>query len=255
MKLTRTGIAAGSLLATALIGSTVATAAYAVADGTTVTIDAAAQPAAAASAMALFPSATDKAFQATTNPAYSETGWEQASTSRLDNPPDSDEDLTQDLKVTHEAEASFSIGGSVGAETTLSALGFANAKVSVKFSAEHQWATQTSDSEKISVTAKPGTSVWIVAAHRQATFTGDYTFTANGTTYHVDNVTITEPAPATGGDATSGVTYLATEQAYTKVNNVTGAAAGSLPKGLVPIGNNPRVQAINAQLPRLKTAG
>ncbi|MBB2893196.1 hypothetical protein [Flexivirga oryzae] len=249
MKITKTRVITGTLLATVLVGSTaIGTAAYA-ADGNTVTIDAAAQPTAAGTAMALFPNATDKAFKPTSNPAYSETGWEDASSTILENPPDSTEPVTQDIKVTHQAGASFSIGGSVGAETTLSALGFANAKVSIKFSAEHRWATETSDSERITVTARPGTAVWVAAAHRQATFTGDYTFTANGTTYHVDNVTITEPAPAPGGDSTTGVTYLAVQQKYGAVNPGTNA---TMPKGQVPITSNPRVKMLTAQLPPLK---
>jgi hypothetical protein len=244
-------LAAGLLGAVAMAGVTVGSVAYAAGDSNqVVTIDAAKDPTAATNAMNLLPTATDTDFTPTGNPAYSQTGWVLASTSSINNPPGSSSNLIQTVKATHTAGASVSIGGSVGASFEVSALDIVKEKVSVEFSAEHQWTNETSDSEEVLATAIPGKVVWVVASHGQATFTGDYTFTVNGITYHVNNVTITEPAPAPGGDTTTGTTYMVVERPYSQVNNLK-TLTGSLPKGLVPIAKTPQLARITAQLPKL----
>lgn len=244
-------LAAGLLAGFAMAGVAAGSIAYAAGDGNTVTIDAAKDPTAAANAMKLFPDATDKSFTATGNPAYSQTGWELASSSSINNPPSGNGNVTQTVEATHTAGSSLSIGGSLEASTTLSALGFASAKVSVKFSAEHQWTTEHSDSEEVKATAIPGKVVWVVASHRESSFTGDYTFTANGTTYHVNNIIITMPAPAAGGDTSSGTTYMAVERNYGSVYNLTAMTSHGLPTGAVPIAKTPKLAKITAQLPKL----
>jgi hypothetical protein len=251
MKLTRTTLIAASF-ATAVAVAVGGGATAAMAAGTnTVVIDASKDVTAANTAMALFPAATDKSFTTVGSPSYSQTGWELASTSTLNNPPTSKEDLTKEYTATHTETSSWSLGGSVSSSAGLSALGFANAEVSVKFTANHEWATENTDSEQVTVTAKPGKVVWVVASHTQVSFTGDYTFTADGTQYEVRNLTITEPAadPATGGDTHSSTTYMAVERDYGTVHPT--ATSTGQPSGSLRLAQTPVVAKLTAQLPPL----
>lgn len=243
-------VGAGLLTALALAGATVNSVASATGDTNTVSIDAAKDPTAAANAMKLFPTATDTSFTATGNPAYSNTDWTLASTNSINNPPGGDQNITQIVESTHVSSSSLSLGGSVEASTTLGLIGLADTKISVKFSAEHQWTAENSDSEEVRATAVPGKVVWVVASNREASFTGDYTFTANGTSYHVTNVTITQPAPVTGGDIGTETTYMAVERDYGSIYNVNAMAGRALPSGTVPISQTPQLARITAQLPK-----
>jgi hypothetical protein len=61
------------------------------------------------------------------------------------------------------------------------------------------------------VEVPPGYESWITGSQGQATFTGDYTFTAQGTDYTVRNVTVTFPAAADAGPLTA-FTYFVVSQ-------------------------------------------
>jgi hypothetical protein len=181
-----------------------------VGDGTVV-IDAKADPKAAAAAMALWDAATNKSFVATSNPIYANT--DQAIVSQYwRTPANWQHPSTGSLIAEQHSSSSWSLGGSVGAETTLSALGFANASVSVEFTAEHQWVTSHADSQAISVTVDPGYVGWIEGCNSQVSLTGDYTFTVNGVTYQVNNLTITEQGNASNSPTTAAYTYIVKEQ-------------------------------------------
>lgn len=251
MKLTKTRLVAGGVLfAFVVAGAAGGSVAYAASDDNpAVTIDAASDPTAAGNAMKLFPTATDKSFSASDNPVYSLTNWQLASDSSVNNPPNAKTDMTKTLKITHTEDFSLSVGGSVGTEVTVSALGFADSKIGVKFSADHVWTTGVTESEEVQVTAVPGKSVWILAAHTQAVVTGDYTFTADGTTYHINNVTITQPAATPGGNSDTATVFYAKEAAITQAFAGTGIASTDLPSGLVPISKTPALRRLTAQLP------
>jgi hypothetical protein len=165
-----------------------------------VVIDAVTDPAGAANAMALWPTAPkeSQSFTATTNPVYSATQpttvsnhyqvpakWPNAESFSFDS--------------TLSTTSGWSIGGSVGMETTLSALGFANASVSITFTASHEWDTTSSNSQTIGFEISPGYIGWVEGSTGQVTFTGDFAFTADGTDYVVKNVTITNPGSADCG--------------------------------------------------------
>ena len=160
-----------------------------------VVIDAATDPADAAKAMGLWPNATNQNFTATSNPVYSNT-QPVALNSAYQVPASHPQAEPQSFTVEQTNTSSWSLGGSVGAETTLSALGFANASVSVTFTATHQWDTTHSDSQTITAQIPPGHIGWIEGSTGQVTFTGDYAFTANGIDYVVKNVTIINPGSA-----------------------------------------------------------
>jgi hypothetical protein len=179
------------------------------ADGTVV-IDAKANPKDAAAAMALFPVATNKTYTATSNPIYARTGQAVLSNS-WETPATFNAPTHGTLSVAHDYSSSWSLGGSVGAETTLSALGFANASVSVTFTANHEWVTSHSDSQDVTVTVDPGYIAHIEGYTGTVTFTGDYTFTANGVNYQVNNVTITEPGNSKDGPLAAS-TYIVIAQ-------------------------------------------
>ena len=176
----------------------------------TVKIDAQADPKAAAAAMALWPNATNTSFTATTNPIYTNTN-QQVISNYFTTPPDSLDPSLGGLSASESNSSSWSLGGSVSAETTLSVLGFANASVSVEFTAEHQWTNGTSVSQSVSATTDPGCTSWIEGYASQVTFDGDYAFTVNGVNYQVDNVRITEPGNSAEGPM-AGYTYIVKDQ-------------------------------------------
>ena len=152
-----------------------------------VDIDAATDPGGAAQAMQLWPNATNTNFTATSNPIYTST-QPQGITNAYQIPPNLPAESTS-FEVDQTNSSSWSLGGSVGGKTTLSALGFANASVSVTFTASHQWTTSQTNTQIITVEVQPGSESWIEGSQGQATFTGDYAFTAQGTDYTVRNVT------------------------------------------------------------------
>jgi hypothetical protein len=175
-----------------------------------VDIDAATDPDGAAQAMQLWPDATSKNFSATSNPIYTST--QPATISDAYQVPANQKDPQYTvLDVQQTTTSSWSIGGSVGSEITLDALGFANASVSVTFTAGHQWSTSHTNDQSITVEVLPGYIAWITGSKGQATFTGDYAFTAQGTDYTVRNVTVTFPAAADAGPLTA-YTYFVVDQ-------------------------------------------
>jgi len=183
-------------------------------DGSVV-IDAKADPKGAAAAMALWPGATNQSYVATSNPIYTNT--DQTIVSDYYRTPSTwPSPSTPSVTAEQHSSSSWSVGGSVSLETTLSALGFANASVSVEFTAEHQWQNQHSDSQTVAMTIDPGYVGWIEGYQRQVSFTGNYAFTVNGVDYQANNVTITEPGNSEGGQM-AAYTYIVKEQKQSSV--------------------------------------
>ena len=241
-------VAVGVLVGLATLG--LGTAAFAATDNP-VTINAAADPAAAKTAMDQLPTATDPHFTPTGTPSYDQSSWMLASNSSVNNPPDAKNDAGKDVTISHDATSTWSLGGSVEGGGGLSAFNLANAEVNVKFTANHEWTNETKDAETIYAIAKPGKVVWVVASHSQVTFTGDYTFTANGTNYQVTNVTLTEPAPLPlneGTDPQAGITYAVVEQPYKAVH----PAGTAQPTGLVSLANTPSLTTFTHHLTQLR---
>lgn len=166
----------------------------------TVVIDAVTDPGPAATAMALWPTASEgsQSFTATTSPVYSAT-QPQIVSSRYEIPATWPNPELCSFESTLSNTSGWSIGGSVSAETTLSALGFANASVSITFTDSHEWDTTFSNSQTIAFEISPGNIGWVEGSTGQVTFTGDFAFTADGTDYVVKNVTITNPGSADCG--------------------------------------------------------
>ena len=175
-----------------------------------VDIDAATDPDGAAQAMLLWANATSKSFTATSNPVYTST-QPQVLSDAYQVPADQTEPESTSFTKGMTSSSGWSIGGSVGEQTTLSALELVNTSVSVTFSASHQWSTSQTNTQTITVEVLPGYESWIMGSQGQATFTGDYTFTAQGTDYTVRNVTITYPAAADAGPLTA-FTYFVVDQ-------------------------------------------
>ena len=175
-----------------------------------VDIDAATDPDGAAQAMQLWPNATNTNFTTTSNPVYTST-QPQVLSDAYQVPADQTEPESTSFTKGMTSSSSWSIGGSVGEQTTLSALELVNTSVSVTFSASHQWSTSQTNTQTITVEVLPGYESWITGSQDQATFTGDYTFTAQGTDYTVRNVTITYPAAANAGPMTA-FTYFVVDQ-------------------------------------------
>jgi len=175
-----------------------------------VDIDAATDPDGAAQAMQLWADATSKSFSPTSNPVYTST-QPQVLSDAYQVPADQTEPESTSFTKGMTSSSSWSIGGSVGEQTTLSALELVNTSVSVTFSASHQWSTSQTNTQTITVEVLPGYESWITGSQDQATFTGDYTFTAQGTDYTVRNVTITYPAAADAGPMTA-FTYFVVDQ-------------------------------------------
>jgi hypothetical protein len=166
----------------------------------TVMINAVTDPGPAATAMALWPTASEgsQSFSATTSPVYSAT-QPQIVSSRYEIPATWKNPETCSFESTLSNTSGWSIAGSVSAETTLSALGFANASVSITFTDSHEWDTTFSNSQTIAFEISPGNIGWVEGSTGQVTFTGDFAFTADGIDYVVKNVTITNPGSADCG--------------------------------------------------------
>ncbi len=179
-----------------------------VGDPATVVIDAVKDLQGAANAMKLYPQATSKQFTPTVNPAYAYTDPLQTSPN-YQVPATYPHSGTQTLTSEHTATSSWSIGGSVDEETTVSFLGMVNASVKVGVTASHQWTDSHTDTQAVAVTVDPGYEGWIESQISQVTLTGDCTFTAaNGTNYKITNVTITQPGnTADGGGPLTAVIY------------------------------------------------
>ncbi len=212
----RTRLIAGTVIFAGMTGATLAFAGSA--SASTTVIDAQSNPTAAAAAMAQFATATDKTFTPEADPLYHSTGWTMpAGTSVQENdgkPGSLDTSASWTFGTTK--TSSWSLGG----EVDLSAgggIGFANVTVSVDLSASHTWGTSTSDSETITGEVPAGESEWILESTSEATYTGSYKFTAaDGTTYEIDNVTITTPV-GKGDNPNAAVSYRVVEGNINKI--------------------------------------
>jgi len=215
-------------------------------------IDAATDPNDANTAMALWSTATNQKFTPTTNPMYAAT-QPQIVSSRYQVPANWKNPESFSFNSTQSTTSGWSLGGSVGAETTLGIVGFANASVSIQFTANHEWDTTSSDSQTIGFDIPPGHIGWVTGSAGQVSYTGDFAFTANGVNYVVKNVTITNPgAPDCGPKA--AFTYYAVVEALppSVANTITqpGLAAEALARpGVmeVPAQTREREQQEHAQ--------
>ena len=196
----------------------------AAATGQVTVINSATDKAAATAALKLFDTATAKSFTATPGINFTDTGWavpDNTGAQENDGPPGSP-DTPKILTITNALTSSTSLGGSLGVEAGAGVVGFANASVSLKITASHSWENTVSDTETITAQVAPGKVVWILEQHSQATYTGTYSFTANGTNYQVTNVTITKPASPDGNPLTAA-SYKLVEASIT---HNAGAVAG-----------------------------
>ena len=173
--------------------------------GQVVIIDAAADPDAAKDALTLYHGASNTAFTPTAAPVYSVTDWAPVldktgnQAMAVSGNARTGQQLTQTLEVTHDQDASWSLGGSIEASVGFDLLAAVDADLSTKFTAGHTWEGTESDNESIEVTALGGKTVWIEANNSTATITGDFTFDVNGIHYDVENVSITQPASEARG--------------------------------------------------------
>lgn len=162
--------------------------------GSPLVIDASKDPQAAGDAMAHWndPGTTNKAFALTSNPIYGPTPMTSSNAYCL--PPDYTNPEQKEFAVEHDYSSQWSISGTLSAETKLGIIGFANASLQVSVTAGHEWTTEHDENEQVTANIDPGYTDWIQMYAGEATITGDYSFTWNGTDYQVNNVTITEPA-------------------------------------------------------------
>ena len=202
------GLTLGAVgVASAATPSTSSSAAPAAAAAGPVTvINSVTDPTGAAAAFKQFDTATGKTFTPTSDPTFADTGWAvPVGTGAQENDaPAGSKTTPKILSITNTLSSGWSVGGSVGVEAGAGVIGFANASVSLKLSASHNWENTESDTETITANVEPGQMVWILESHSQATYTGTYTFTAaDGTHYQVTNVTITKPASRDGNPLTA----------------------------------------------------
>jgi hypothetical protein len=200
--------------------------------GQLVVIDARSDQASAIEALKLYKDAADRSFTPTGTPTFSNTDWGPAQ-ARKANPdgrfpiapsvsggePGSDTKTTETIDVSHEATSGWSLGGSLEASLGMDLLGAVDAEVSTKFTANHTWETGFRDYQSIEVTADPGKTVWVEMSNSEETFTGNFTFAANGIRYEVDNVSFTEPvSDDQSGDSIDSTTYKVVEVDSSSIN-------------------------------------
>ena len=200
------GITGGSLALAGSAGATTTLAPHVVAAAAApvTVINAVQQPTEAANAMQLFDDATNKAFTVTTDPVYNTTGWAvaQGSIAEENDGKAGAAPEAEKYYVTNATNSSWSLGGSIGVKMG-GGIGFAEASVSLKLSASHTWGTSIADTVEIDAAVDAGEMVWIEESQTNATYTGTYSFTANGTNYEITNVTITTPMSADGNPLTA----------------------------------------------------
>ncbi len=187
-------------------------------------IDAVKDPAGAKAAMALFDDATNKSFTNTTDPTFSTTGWTVApgGLAEQNNAPVGGSLEPEEYSVSNATTSSWSLGGSIGAKMG-GGIGFAEASVSLKLSASHTWGTTTADTVVIDTEVAPQQVVWVEESDTDATYTGTYSFTANGTNYQIANVTITTPVSKDNNPLTS-VNYRIVQEPISQAAQALGAA-------------------------------
>ena len=207
-----------------------------------VIIDASADNTDALAAMKLASGASDLQFTATTAPTFATTGWKPVLDGKGHLAPavtgGNKNNVTQTMTVTHEETNSWSLGGSVEASVGFNLLDVVDAELSAKFTANHTWTTATADSQTIEVTAKTGKTVWIEASNSTATYTGNFTFSVNGSSYEINNVTITQPATNNTG------TEAAAAYEVEEMSNADLGIPANTKGGLTPINALPRLRQI-----------
>ena len=191
------GITGGSLALPGTAGATTTRTTHTLAAAAPVTvINAVQDKQGAIDAMKLFEldTTTNKSFATTTDPVFNTTGWAVAPGGLAE---ENDAGVGGDpepvtYSVSNAVDSSWSLGGSVGFKVG-GGVGFAQASVSLTLSASHTWGTTTGDAIEIDASVDPQKMVWVLESQTIATYTGTYSFTANGTNYQVTNVTITTP--------------------------------------------------------------
>lgn len=168
-----------------------------------VTYDARTQVAQATAIMANWNQGTDRDFTLLSGPTYQNSVWTRAS-AVVENT--TNEPATLTLTGTDSHEESTSIGASVTWSSELGFFGLANQKVSATLSGGHQWSTTDKLIQSHNATVPPGDVGCLFDSASMATVTGDFTLTLSGITYHINNVTITDPAQAASGPAVTFTT-------------------------------------------------
>ena len=238
------GITGATLAFTGIASASTATAQLAAAAAPVTVINSVQDPGGARTAMALFDDATNKSFTPTADPTFNNTGWIAApgGTAEQNNAPAGGSLEPEEYSVTNASSSSWSLGASIGAKMG-GGIGFAEASVSLKLSASHSWGTTTADTVTIDADVAPGQVVWVEEAQSNATYTGTYSFTANGTNYQVTNVTITTPASKDTNDPLTAVTYRIVQEPIGSVAQAVGAAQNTFnahqltPAQLTVVGN------------------
>ena len=241
------GITGATLAFTGIASASTASSAapqLAATSGPVTVINAVQDPSGARTAMGLFDDATNKSFTPTADPTFNNTGWIAApgGTAEENNAPVGGSLEPEEYSVTNASNSSWSLGGSIGTKMG-GGIGFAEASVSLKLSASHSWGTTTADTVTIDAEVEPGQVVWVEEAQSNATYTGTYSFTANGINYQVTNVTITTPASKDTNDPLTAVTYRIVQEPISQVAQAVGAAQNTFnahqltPAQLTMLGN------------------
>ena len=211
--------------------------------GQTIVIDSNTNPTGAVQALKMYPQAANQAFTPTSQPVFAQTNW-SAVTDENGNPAaavtgnaSTGQSVTETLGVTHSQGSSWSLGGSIEASVGFDLLDTVDAEVSTTFTASHTWESDESDSESITVTAKPGKTVWIEASNSTATFTGTFNFDINGVHYEVENVTMTQAA-ATDADSMAATTYKVME-----INSLSAGLPSNTTGGLRSMASLPKLRS------------
>ena len=141
----------------------------------------------------------DKDFTLLSGPTYSHSTYTRAS-GVVENTSNEAASLT--LSATDSHEESTSIGASLTWSTELGIFGLVNQKVSATLSGGHQWSTTDKTIDTESVTVPAGDVGCLYDSASMATVTGNFTVTTpEGITYHLNDVTVTDPAQAANGPA------------------------------------------------------
>lgn len=205
MKTRITALITAAALTTALLGAGATAAIAAGSSQDTITVDAGQDPTAAAADLKLITNATDASFTPSANPlTVDHSAWSTVEAGYI-NPIGG---KTETPSWTDQVSSAFgwSLGGQVSASVGTSLLGLVGEKLTVTFGVNHTWQTTNTHAEKISATVPGGQKVYLVKRTNVDDITGDYSFTAGGTHFNIDNVTINVP-PSSGADQVDDTTY------------------------------------------------
>jgi hypothetical protein len=238
-----TGGTAAAKNSTATVRPATKATAISASPGQVVSIDGASDPADAIEALKNYQNATDRSFTPTTAATFAHSTWGPVYGTDGTTPApavsaneNANHPSGQRLDITHQETSSWSLGGSIQGTVGFNLAGIIDQELSVKFTANHTWDSNTTDSQSIYAQAAPGKTVWIEASTGTASYTGNFAFTSGGVRYQVNNVTITQPA-SSDVDAMSNTSYRVME-----ISNVNAGVSPQAPSGLKTISKLPMLQ-------------